>query len=233
MQVGDVIPLFNQAADYSTGLFMKAFVFDDTGTEISGSPVIMNDLGNGAYDNQDLVMPNSPVNAQFLVYTDDTYTDFSTSEGANFQFFDLTIGGGGGGNFPPTSNIVGIIDGGSCSPQESGIQETIVKGSDRTVTVRLIQDQNGLPFDLTDETLLEFRFRKADGTVLSVKSSDAGTPVEVVNAPVGQLLCVLTKVQTALLFTGIPSPFTIVVTQPLGVTVINLPTQLAVEDQDT
>lgn len=227
MKIGEAIPLFLQMADYATGQFVKAFVQDADGEAIDGSPVeLEEDDDSGLYKNVDLVMPNSPwIVAKYAVYTDDTYETLSESEGGNTDTFFLdTV-------FPSSFNVVGIIDGEECSPLP--IQDTIIKGSDRTITVRLVEKEpTGQPFDLYDVTLIEFRFRKSDGTVLSVKSSDSGTPVQVVSAEGGKILCILTKTQTASLFASTPSAFSIIVTQAGSDTVINLPTQLAVEEKD-
>lgn len=231
MNVGDSLPIFVQMNDYSTGRFVRAFVRNASGNPIVGSPVNLSAIdSSGGYGDSSLVMPNTPwVYAIYLVYTDGTYTVLSSVEGGSSETFFLSANVVTP-NFPPTSNIIGVVDSESCNPLP--IQDTITQGSDRTLTVRLVESLSGNPFDLTGATLIEFRFRRTDGTILSVKTTDAGPPVEVISAEAGKLLCLLTAAQTLLLSPTIPAPFSIVVTQPVAVTVVNLPTQIAVEEQD-
>lgn len=227
MRVGDALPLFDQFGDYMEGLFVKAYVQDPSGNPITGSPVVMADIGSGGYRNTTLLMPNVPwVWAQYLVYTDGTYTTLSNLEGGNDQIFERSDSN----IFPQSSNVTGVVEGEGCAPFP--IQDVVVQGSDRTIMVRLILNALGDPLDISDATLLEFRFRNTDGTVLSLKSTDIGNPVQIVSGAAGKLLCTLTAVQTALLKVQSPSPFTIKVTLPSGVIAINLPTQLAVDEQE-
>ena len=232
MQIGDPIPLFYQLTDYSTGQFVRAFVVNAAGATVAGSPANLTSAdSSGLYKNTGLVMPNTPwVHAKYAVYTDGTYTVLSSGEGGGDQTIYLDSGGGGTTVLPPASNIVGQIESDGCS--FFPIQDTITQGSDRTLTVRLIQDDSGDPFDLTGYTLISFRFRNADGSVLVLSSTDIGSPVQVLSATGGKMLCLLTSDQTMLLNTQTPSPFSIVVTQPAGITVCNLPTQLSVQQQD-
>lgn len=228
MNIGDTLPLFVQLGDYSAGQFVRAFVSDANGAPLPTSPVnLIAADATGNYKNLSLSMPNTPwVYAKFAVYTDNTYTTLSPSEGGNDSTFYLS-------NFvPPYSNIVGVIDGDQCNDQGQTLQDVILKGSDRVLTVRLtLQTLNGSPFDLTGTTLVEFRFRNADNTVLSLKSTDVGAPVNVVVPAAGRLTCKISATQSLLLAALAPSPFTIIVTKGT-VTVVNMPTQLGVEQQD-
>jgi hypothetical protein len=229
MQVGDKLPLYTQVADYNNATFCKAFVSDVTGAPLPGSPVILTAVdSSGFYGNTTLTMPNSPwVKVCYKFYQDGTYTSLSNSEGGTDEtIYLITVGG-----FPVSVNIVGVIDGpteGCCPAPSFPVQDTITQNSDRTLTVRLI-NPDGSPFDLTGSTNVEFRFRNADSTILVLS---LGSPVQIISTLGGQLLCILTAAQTGLLFAASPAPFTIIVTQPIGTTVVNLPTQLAIVEQD-
>lgn len=218
------IPVLYQAADYDSDQFPVATIVDENGDEIDGSPVNLASVDDsGLYLANNVAMPASAprVSINTAVYSDEGHTTLSDEGGTNEQFYAVDPG------FPPAGVVIGMVEQDLCSPFPR--QDTIIQGSDRTISVRLIQETNGEPFDLSGATLLEFRFRNADGSVLSLKSTDAGSPVQVISATLGKLLCVLTAAQTVLLKPLNPSPFSIKVTQPEGVTIVNLPTQLAVE----
>lgn len=237
LDIGAVIPLFNQLADYNPDAFVRAFVYGSDGNPISGSPfnLLPVDL-SGLYSNVTALMPSLPwVIAKYAVFEDSGYTILSSSEGGCSETFYLNPNAGG--SFPLTNNIIGVVDDtenqDSPCPCPSPILKTsIIQGTDRILSVRLL-DVNLLPFDLTLATLVEFRFRKTDGTILSVKNTDSGTPVVIVDPPVlGQLTCRLTATQTALLAPRIPAPFTIVITLSTGIVAVNIDTQLAVLEKE-
>jgi hypothetical protein len=229
MNVGDKLPLFYQAASYATGLFVQATVVDASGNPLVGSPFNLSAQNTtGLYGNTTPTMPNSPwVYVNYLAYTDSGHTVLSGSSGATDDIIFLIPNGGNVTIFPNVSNITGVIESGD-QCQIFPIQDTITMGSDRTLAVRL-EDAAGNPFPLTGWTLIDFRFLNADGTVLSLTTAG---PVNVVNAAAGQLTCMLTAAQTLLLSPSIPAPFTVVVTQPSGLTVVNFPTQLAIIQAD-
>ncbi len=231
MNAGDKIPVQTQLADYNDAQYPLATVTDADGTEISGSPFPLTPVDStGFYNNIDAIMPDSPwVSVVIKTYQDSGHTSLSDSEGGTDYNVYLT-GSSSGGSLPTSSAITGLIETDTCEP--GPIQDTVIKGSDRTLTVRLVQDIDGNPFNLNGASLIEFRFRNADGTILSLKSTGVGNPVQIVSAAGGKLLCILTAAQTLLLASLIPSPFTIKVTQSAGLTLANLPTQLAVVEQD-
>lgn len=231
MQIGDKIPVTTQMANYSIDQFPVAVLRDINGDEIPGSPVnlVPEDETGGYNGEDDVFMPDSAwVRVNIVVYADEEHTELSSINGGeNYQVY-LTAVEESGGGLQNASNIVAVVEPDACS--EYPIQDTIIMGSDRTLTVRLIQNANGVPYDLSGATEIEFRFRNADGTVLSLKDTDDDTPVEVINAVAGQLACSVTAEQTALLAPRIPAPFTIKVTKPSGIAVINVLTQLAIEE---
>jgi hypothetical protein len=232
MQAGDIIPLKTQVATYDDTLFPLATVYDADGVEITDSPFALDAVDDsGYYSSQEAVMPDSPwVAVDIKFYTDSDHTTLSDEIGGTDYLVYLTSSSGGT-SLPPTSNMVGVVDGAGC-PGSSVIEDVITRGSARTLTMRIVEEISGEPFSLSGATLLECRFLNADGTVLSVKSSDAGSPVEVVSAGAGKMLCVLTASQTALLAVRTPSPFSVKITKSSGVTVVNFPTQLSVQQQD-
>lgn len=228
LKAGDKIPLFAATANYSSDQFCRAFLTDAAGNPLSGSPAALTPDSTGEYSNRTVLMPQSPwVQAKFIFYEDSGFTILSTSQGQSNALFFLQTAKN---LFPAFTNITGVIEGMPCTSMP--IQDTITQGSDRVLLVRLLRDSCGDPFDISAATLVEFRFRNQDGTVLSLKTTDAGPPVTIVSGPAGSLSCMLSKTQTALLATQIPAPFSVIVTLPGGVTVVNFPTQLAVEEQD-
>jgi hypothetical protein len=93
-------------------------------------------------------------------------------------------------------------------------------------------DDKGDPFSLTDASQITFKFRKTDGTILTLNLTDGGAPVQIVNAAAGKVLCKITAVQSALLAARIPAPFSIIITATAGKTVVNVSTQLAIVDEE-
>lgn len=231
MEVGDKIPVVVQLGDYDDSQFPLATIFDADGNEIDGSPFTLDaDDDTGGYSNTEAIMPDSPwVRVTVIIYSDIDHTELSDSAGGSAYEVYLT-GASAGGSLPTASAITGIIESDVCNP--TLIEDTIIQGSDKTLTVRLVQDIDGNPFSLNGASVLEFRFRNTDGTILSLKSTDDDEPVQIVSAAGGKLLCVLTAAETELLAPLIPSPFTIKVTQSIGITIANLSTQLAVEEQE-
>lgn len=231
LSVGDFIPLSYKAADYSDDQFVRAFVTDEDGDPITGSPFDLTPNATGQYVNTEGVMPNkSSIFVEYNAYSDSGYTTLSERLGGSDDTFSLLPSVSSSG-LPPATDIVAYVQADECS--QSPIQTTIVQGSDRALFVRLVEEAGGNPFSLGDATLVEFRFRNADGTILSLKTTDSGAPVAIVSpATAGRVRCTLTAAQTLLLAPRTPAPFTIVVTLSSGKTIINVPTQLAIVEQD-
>jgi hypothetical protein len=235
MQVGDKLPIYIQLFDYNAGKFIKATVRNDNNTQIAGSPVELSPIGSlGFYGNNTLSFPSETeyVTVEYVVYDDAGYTEVSTSEGGASDVFTLDSGGGGGASLPVGSYIIGVLDSAYPPvPPQNGLQDTIVTNSDRTLNIRLVSSPGNIPFDISSSTEVECRFLNADGTVLVVSSNDVGNPVVVTSPAAGELYCVLSSDQTALLQTGNPQPFSVVVTLPVGDIVVNFPYQLSVQAQ--
>lgn len=225
MQVGDILPLYLQTPDYNNSVYVQATLRDQNNDVILGSPVNLSLLANGYYVNNSLFFPAGTqyVTAQYLVYSDSGHTELSGSEGAWAQTFKLSDSIP---NFPP-GNVVGIENAEGC--ENGPIQDTIVIGSDHTLSLRLV-DNDGNPFDLTEASNIQFRFLNADGSVLALNLTDMSAPIRVVSAPAGTLICIITAAQSALLATNIPAPFSIVIVQSSGTTIVNISDQLAIED---
>lgn len=230
LNVGDILPLYNQLGDYNASKYVRAFVTDPDGAAIAGSPFNLLPSGSlGLYKNVSGLMPNKPwVFAQYIVYDDAGYTQVSTSEGAACDTFyrntesDIFL--------PVTSNIVAFVDSDDCS--KSPIEDTIVQGCTRLLTIRLATSPGGQPFPLVAADIedIEFRMRNIDGTILSVKMSDAGSPITIVNEGAGQITVELTSDQTLELAPASPAPATLRIESESGVTVVNIASQIAVEE---
>jgi len=232
LQVGSTLPLYCQLSDYANNKYVKAFVRDKDNALIMDSPIELSLISNGLYYSKGLSFPPGTnwLSVQYIVYDDSDYSIISDSEGAGFNLFILAseqpfI------NFPPYTNIQAFVKADICQI-ECPISDTIIKGSDRSLIVNLVQTINCQPYDLTNTSVIEFRFRNEDGTILSLKSTDESFPVQIINNILGKIICILTSAQTSLLMARIPAPFTIILTQNNGKTVINVPTQLAIIDSD-
>ena len=225
------IPCYSQLFDYADDKFVRAVVRDGSGAQISGSPVDLTLVANGLYRNVSLVMPQTAqVSVQYFVYSDSGYTILDQSYAGEVDVFTLQESSGSGGNGYATSNIVGIVDDGGQSCKQTGVQDTLVKGSQRAITLRLVQQApNGEPYDLTGFTEIQARFLNEDRTTLTLSTQDGS--ITVISATVGKIAIVITSAQSAVLMPGTPMAFTIVVTKPLGPVAINLPYQLAIVDE--
>lgn len=231
MQVGAPLPLSLQLADRNALKFVRAFLRDNTGAQIAGSPAAMPTVANGLYQNLSLSYPNVPfLTVQYLVYDDSGFTTLSNTEGATGTTFFIDppppSAGSDLGFYP--INLIGVLDpNNNTVPSINGIQDTVVQNSDRNVTIR-ITNPDGSPFDLTDTTQIKCRFLNADMSVLELTSTSGGNPVVVLNAEQGSFQCALTKVQTALLMPETPVAFSVVLVTTTGTLVVNFPYQLSV-----
>lgn len=232
MQVGAPLPLSLQLADRNAAKFVRAFIRDNTGAQIVGSPAAMPIVANGLYQNLSLSYPNVPfLTVQYLVYDDAGFTTLSTTEGATSATFFIDppapTPGSGLGFYP--INLIGVLESNlNACPSINGIQDTVVQNSDRNVTIR-ITNPDGSPFDLTNTTQIKCRFLNEDMSVLELTSTSGGNPIVVLNADQGSFQCSLTKVQTALLMPESPVAFSVVLVTSTGTLVVNFPYQLAVQ----
>lgn len=88
MQVGDILPLRCQLGDYSTDKYVRAYLRDLAGNEISGSPVNLTHVALGLYQDVSLIYPDVPsLHCQFIVFDDVDYTVVSDTEGASDKEF--------------------------------------------------------------------------------------------------------------------------------------------------
>lgn len=222
--VGQKLPIQFQLFDNRTDLFPVAVIRNDAGTQISGSPFTLASVANGLYTTLSVDFPAGTdfVSVQYLVYSDSGHTTLSDSEGSGATSFlkETTGGGGSSNNF--TTSIIGVIDGDLC--QRGNIQALMIKGEKRQLNVRLVRQDDGTPYDLSDAETVTARFLNEDNTTLEITG-------EIVSGPLGQVTFLLSKDQTILLMQGRPAPFTIVVeftTDDLALS--NLPFQLEVAD---
>lgn len=226
--LGQPIPAYTQLYDYASGKFPRAVVRDADGAELSGSPIDLAEIADGLYGNSDLAMPDTAhVTVQYFVYSDSGHTSLDQSYAAELDVFTKEVGGGGGSS-GIISNIIGIIDGEGC--KQTGIQDTLIKGSERSLAIRLVSEfPNGAPLDLTGNTEILAKFLKEDRTILSLTKT--GGAITVVSDAAGSLQIAITAVQSALLMPGSPMPFTMVVTLPTGPVALNFPYQLQILDE--
>lgn len=224
-EAGDPIPLYNQLAFYDDSKYVRAFVTTPAGTAIAGSPFpLFADGVTGKYKNLFGQMPSEPwVRVQYLVYNDAPYSVLSGADGGSSETI-YTTEAGAAAEIPP-SNIVAHVSG-DCCDELGVIEDKIVQGEDKTLLIRLA-GKDGSPFNLKDATGIEFRIRNIDGTVLSV---DLDSTVVIENEGGGQISVALSATQTALLAPALPAPATIKVTIASKITLVNLSTQLAVEE---
>lgn len=73
--LGQEVPLALQLSNGATNKYPQARMFDDSGAELSGSPVTLTHVGSGLYKAANFVMPAKPfIVAQYLVYSDAGHT---------------------------------------------------------------------------------------------------------------------------------------------------------------
>ena len=233
MNVGDPIPLYFQLFDYNNYKFVQAFVRNSTGSQIAGSPLLLTLVGNGLYGGT-LPFPTEStfVTAQYIVYDNSELTSPSTSEGGGLEKFFVTQQLPSTINLPPYVPMIGYLE--STLPQcplSNGIEDILVINSDRVLTIRIVQDPNGLPFDLTGFTNIQVKLLNADSSILTISYTDLSTPIVVANPAAGLFTCVVSAAQSALLMPQNPAPFSVAITQPVGVTIVNFPTQLQIQEE--
>lgn len=91
--------------------FPLAYIYDSTGTPISGSPFALADVGGGLYTNDSVFAPDGQYEATYVVFTDSGHTTESTTYGRSNDNFDVyTPSGGGGGLVAGTGEaVVGTV----------------------------------------------------------------------------------------------------------------------------
>lgn len=231
MKFGSPIPLAFQLFDANTAKYVRVVLRDANDIAI-GSPINLTQIGLGLYVDESVNMPSTPwVTAQYVVYDDSGYTIISLSEGAGMNVFLLDGPVALGFTFV-TASITAIIENDLFGPPNNGLQDEIVKNSDRTFIIRLVRADNGEPFDLTGVTNIQAKFTNEDGTVLSINLTDGGAPITVVGAATsGKISVAITKGQSGSLMPMNPAPFSLVISIPSGQMVVNLPYQLAVFEE--
>lgn len=229
MQVGASIPLSIQLFDYDTAKYVRAWVRRPDGTLVSGSPVDLNQVALGLYQNFSLTLPNVEfVTAQYVVYDDSGYTQVSTSQGGSSDTFFRDAPSGGGDSSAFTCYLTGLID--ACCQDSTAPADKIILGAKHVLSFQLRRGPSVIPYDLSDVAVTEVRLLKADGTVLTISSENVGSPIAITNAGGGMFTCVVSEAQSALLQPQIYAPVTVKLT--LGddsVVYCNIPNQLVVE----
>lgn len=231
-QISDPIPCQVQLYDGDDEKFPVAIVTGPDDQEIG--EVDLELVETGLYKNFSLFMPNYPsVIAQYLVYDDEEHTTLSEKYQITSEVFEL-IPASGSSSGASTTAMIGILDSQGCPAnncEPTAIEDTVVKGSDRVLTARLVRSDNGEPFDISGFTQIEFKFLNADDTVLSVKYDDDSTPIVVLSNGAGKMTCALTSTQTDALLAGTPAPFEVVVTIGTDKNICQMGTQLAIVER--
>lgn len=90
-KVGDYLRLKLQLHDFDSTKYVRAVVRGNDGTELSGSPVTLDHVGDGQYKNiSSITMPDMPeVTATYEVYCDSRLTNLSPFHTAGFDVFPL------------------------------------------------------------------------------------------------------------------------------------------------
>lgn len=217
-----------QIASYDPSLFARAFIRDQTGAPIPGSPVNLLPIGtNGLYASSAAQMPNSSafVSLQFAIYSDSGYTTLSPEAGGGTGIIYLPLPPSSA--LPSNTGLVGILDSLLQNPI-NGVQDELVTNSDRILNMRITRSDNGDPYDLTGASNIQARFLNADETVLVVQMTDPGSPVTISNAGAGMFNVSVTKAQSALFKPMNPAPLSVVIVQPGGQIICNFPYQLVI-----
>jgi hypothetical protein len=237
LTAGAALPIAIQLYDCDSGKFPVATVRDVNGNQIAGSPVSMAHVANGLYVASGLVMPISStfVTVQVVVYDDSGHTQISANEGSTS--YTLALSGSSGASGALSFPVIGFLDNPDLvwpTAQLPVPQDAFVVGSVYTLGTRLCKTTTYEPVDLSAFTgTLEARFLNADGSTLSVLSTDGGNPVQIVSALTGKMSVALTSAQTALLMAQNPAPFTLVLADSSeSKTIFNFPNQLAVINQE-
>jgi len=93
--LGQEVPLALQLSNGATNKYPQARMFDDSGAELSGSPVTLTHVGSGLYKASTFLMPSKPfIVAQYLVYSDAGHTTLDTDypiASDAFSLLDLSI----------------------------------------------------------------------------------------------------------------------------------------------
>lgn len=230
-RVGDPIPLSYQTFDGSTDQFVRAFLRDINNAFLPGSPVDMTPGSGGLYEDESVSFPQTDyASVQYVCYEDSGYTTISPDQSAALDEFILNGATPDvpAGNFSATA-LVGVLDSDAC--ENNGIEDEIVKGADRQLTIRLVRDDNGEPLDMSNVTNIDCRFKQADDTTLSVKMTDPGTPITFESRARGKFLVLLNHTQTSLLLAQNPAPFAVVVCTGSTRIICNFPYQLLVSEE--
>jgi hypothetical protein len=84
VKAGDPVPLSIQLDQFETDKYPQAFVKDDAGAPVAGSPFDLTSTGDGMYvNNSGLIMPNEPLWASYKVFDDAGHTIFKKDAGAD------------------------------------------------------------------------------------------------------------------------------------------------------
>ena len=90
LRLGQTLPIALQIANGATAVFVRAFLYDATGTQLSGSPVSVPHRANGFYATNAVTMPNSSiVYVQYIVYTDASFATLLTTQARVLETYVL------------------------------------------------------------------------------------------------------------------------------------------------
>lgn len=222
-----------QLYDGASGLFPLATIYLPDKSVYA--TLALTEAANGLYvgDGSVLMPDEDSVIAQYEVFTDSGHTTPAPQYTIDADTFELTPAPDVAVT-PSVSPLIGIFDPTGCAEQNcepSPIQDTLIKGSDRLLTLRIVRADNGEPFDLTGFTEIQVRLWNADLTVLTISSEDLSGPISIVTAAGGKFTCAITEAQSALLLFGNPAGVEVVIIIAGNKSIVQLGTQLAVVDR--
>jgi hypothetical protein len=200
---GTAVPLNVQLPSEDGTQFCRATILDAANNPVAGSPVSLPYIQKGNYGSSSFLMPNLPwVKAIYEVFTDSGFTTLSSVYGVSEETFYLDSDGGGGSSGPAQSpRFVGklvSLEQEEFTPCQKLFE--IVQGSDVQFNVRLLNDDNGVPVDLSDASSISAKFLNTDGTFTTINLSSG---IEILTpAILGTIQCSLTSIQTAALQFG-------------------------------
>lgn len=187
-----VLPVRLQLGNGATNKFPLVRAYDQTNTQIAGSPVALTHLSNGLYTANTLLMPACTfVELQYSVYNDSGHTSLDSVdypivvERVDFQIPSSS----------PFAQLTATVHEFAISSQDEQVE--IVTQEDKTFIVKVIDDSKGDPFDLSSASAITTAFKNSDGSFLDLSLSSG---IAIIDASLGKVQIALTAAQTALFY---------------------------------
>ena len=92
LKEGQKIPASLKLFDQASNKFVRAFLYDEDGVQLPGSPLNLAHVDNGLYENDNIAMPNtSHVTAVYRVFDDAGFTVLSETYSDGVDLFKIFI----------------------------------------------------------------------------------------------------------------------------------------------